>query len=148
MVRRALFFPIFMPEGGFIVQQVGGVSGLDGVTLIAADGLLTDNFMELPESEGVYMSGPDLRFGSNRNSITGKSADDFLAAYESAHGEAPSAAFWAHAYDATTMLLRAIDRVAVEVEGTLYIDRAALRDDVVEVELRWDHRCDHLRRVR
>ena len=127
---QALFFPIFMPEGGFIVQQVGGVSGLDGVTLIAADGLLTDNFMELPESEGVYMSGPDLRFGSNRNSITGKSADDFLAAYEAAYGEVPSAAFWAHAYDATTMLLRAIDRVAVEVEGTLYIDRAALRDEL------------------
>ena len=127
---QALFFPIFMPEGGFIVQQVGGVSGLDGVTLIAADGLLTDNFMELPESEGVFMSGPDLRFGSNRNSITGKSADDFLAAYQAAYGEAPSAAFWAHAYDATTMLLRAIDRVAVEVEGTLYIDRAALRDEL------------------
>jgi branched-chain amino acid transport system substrate-binding protein len=127
---QALFFPIFMPEGGFIVQQVGGVAGLDGVTLIAADGLLTDNFMELPESEGVYMSGPDLRFGSNRNSITGKSADDFLAAYEAAYGEAPSAAFWAHAYDAATMLLRAIDRVAVEVEGTLYIDRAALREEL------------------
>ena len=127
---QALFFPIFMPEGGFIVQQVGGVSGLDGVTLIAADGLLTDNFMELPESEGVFMSGPDLRFGSNRNSITGKSADDFLAAYEAAYGEVPSAAFWAHAYDATTMLLRAIDRVAVEVEGTLYVDRQALRDEL------------------
>ncbi len=28
------------------------------------------------------------------------------------------------------MLLRAIDRVAVEVEGTLYIDRAALRDEL------------------
>ncbi|WP_420613065.1 branched-chain amino acid ABC transporter substrate-binding protein [Candidatus Spongiisocius sp.] len=127
---QVLFFPIFMPEGGFIVQQVGGVAGLDGVTLIAADGLLTDNFMELPESEGVYMSGPDLRFGSNRNSITGKTADDFLAAYQAAYGEAPSAAFWAHAYDATTMLLRAIDRVAVEVEGTLHIDRASLRDEL------------------
>ena len=127
---QAVFFPIFMPEGGFIVQQVGGVSGLDGVALIAADGLLTDNFMELPESEGVYMSGPDLRFGSNRNSITGKSADDFLAAYEAAYGEAPSAAFWAHAYDATSMLLRAIDRVAVEVEGTLFIDRQSLRDEL------------------
>ena len=42
----------------------------------------------------------------------------------------PSAAFWAHAYDATTMLLRAIDRVSVEVEGTLYIDRHALRDEL------------------
>ncbi len=127
---QALFFPIFMPEGGFIVQQVGGVSGLEDVALIAADGLLADNFMELPESEGVYMSGPDLRFGSNRNSITGVSADDFLAAYEAAYGEAPSAAFWAHAYDATTMLLQAINRVAVEVEGTVYIDRALLRDEL------------------
>jgi branched-chain amino acid transport system substrate-binding protein len=127
---QALFFPIFMPEGGFIIQQVGGVVGLDSVTLVTADGLLTDNFMELPESEGVYVSGPDLRFGSNRNSITGKSADEFLAAYESVYGEAPSAAFWAHAYDATTMLLRAIDRVAVEAEGMLYIDRASLRDEL------------------
>ena len=127
---QAVFFPIFMPEGGFIVQQVGGVSGLDGVTLIAADGLLTDNFMELPESEGVYMSGPDLRFGSNRNSITDKTADDFLAAYYAAYGEAPSAAFWAHAYDATTMLLQAIDRVAVEGDDTVYIGRQALRDEL------------------
>ena len=127
---RAVFFPIFMPEGGFIVQQAGSVAGLDAVALVTADGLLTDNFMELPESEGVYIAAPDLRFGSNRNSITGKSADDFLEAYESAYGEAPSSAFWAHAYDATTMLLRAIDRVAVEVEGTLYIDRQALRDEL------------------
>ncbi len=129
---QAVFFPIFMPEGGFIVQQVGGVSGLDDVTLIAADGLLTDNFMELPESEGVYMSGPDLRFGSNRNSITEKTADDFLAAYEAAYGEAPSAAFWAHAYDATTMLLQAIDRVAVEGDDTVYIGRQALRDELAQ----------------
>jgi branched-chain amino acid transport system substrate-binding protein len=127
---EAVFFPIFMPEGGFIVQQVGGVSGLEGVKLVAADGLLTDNFMELPESEGVYMSGPDLRFGSNRNSITGKSSDDFLAAYQAAYGEAPSAAFWAHAYDAATMLLKAIDQVAVELDGTLFIDRQALRDEL------------------
>ena len=127
---QAVFFPIFMPEGGFIVQQAGGVSGLEGVTLIAADGLLTDNFMELPESEGVYMSGPDLRYGSNRNSITGKTAGDFLAAYEDEYGEAPSASFWAHSYDAATMLLRAVDRVAVESGGTLYIDRARLRDEL------------------
>ena len=127
---QAVFFPIFMPEGGFIVQQAGSVSGLEGVTLIAADGLLTDNFMELPEAEGVYLSGPDLRYGANRNSITGMTADDFLAAYEAAHGEAPSAAFWAHSYDAATMLLRAVDRVAVESGGVLYIDRARLRDEL------------------
>ena len=127
---QAVFLPVFMPEAGFIAQQIGGVSGLERVTLVGAAPLLADNFMELPESEGVFLSGPDLRYGSNRNSITGASADGFLAAYEAAYGEAPSTGFWAHAYDATIMLLLAIDRVAVEVEGTLYIDRQALREEL------------------
>ena len=127
---QTVFFPIFMPEGGFIVQQVGGVSGLEDVKLIVSAALLVDNFMELPESEGVYISGPDLRFGSNRNSITGRTADGLLAAYVTAYGEEPSAAYWGHAYDATTMLLQAIDRVAVELDGTLYIDRQQLRDEL------------------
>ena len=126
---EALFFPLFKPGDSHIVQQVGSVSGLEGLTLVTADGL-TDDLMRLPEAEGVYISGPDLRFGSNRNSITGKTVDDFLAAYEAAYGEAPSVGYWSYAYDATTMLLRAIDQVAVEVEGTLFIDRQALRDEL------------------
>jgi len=127
---QAVFLPIFMPEGGFIAQQIGGVSGLERVTLVGAAPLLVDDFMELPESEGAFLSGPDLRYGSNRNSITGASADDFLAAYEAAYGEEPSTGFWAHAYDATIMLLRAIDRVAIDVEGTLHVDRQALREEL------------------
>ncbi len=126
-----IFFPIFMPEGGFIVQQIGGVPGLENTILMAADGLITDNFMELPESEGVYMSGPDLRFGENK-SVTGVSADDFLAVYDDRFGEAPSAAFWAHSYDATALLLTAIADVAEEVGGKTYIDRQALRDRIAE----------------
>lgn len=127
-----LFFPIFMPEGGFIAQQVAGVPGLENVQLMSADALLTDNFMELPESEGMYFSGPDLQYGSNKSS-TGKSADDFLAAYSAEYGEEPSAAFWAHAYDATVLLLTAIDNVAVESGGSLFIDRQALRDELNKV---------------
>ena len=123
-----IFFPIFMPEGGFIAQQVRGVSGLEDTILVAADGMLVDNFLELPESEGVYMSGPDLRYGDNQSEI-GTNADDFLAAYDTAYGEPPSAVFWAHSYDATVLLLTAISEVAVEgADGTLYIDRQAVRD--------------------
>ena len=124
---QALFFPIFPPEGGYIAGQVGSVSGMEDVVLAGAGGLLVDNHLELPESEGMYFSGPDLRYGSNRNEITGKSADEFLAQYQSEYGEAPSAAFWAHAYDATTMLLAAIDVASVAEGETLLIDRAALR---------------------
>ncbi len=127
---EALFFPLFMPEGWFVVQQVASVAGLGGVTLIVSAALLADNFMEMPESEGVYISGPDLRFGANRNRITGRTAEGLLAEYVSVYGEAPSAGYWGHAYDATTLLLRAIEEVAVEIEGTLYIDRQALRDEL------------------
>jgi len=126
-----LFFPIFMPEAGFIVQQIGGIEGLgDAVILASADGTIAPNFMELPEAEGVYHSGPDLRYGENGNSHTGQTADGFLADYEAAYGEGPTAPFWAHSYDATTMLLTAIAAVAVDVDGTLYIDRADLRAEL------------------
>ncbi len=124
-----LFFPIFPPEGNFIAEQIGGIPGLENVTLIAADGLLVDNFMEIPAAKGVYHSGPDLRFGANKSS-TGVDAEAFLAAYQAAYGEAPSAPFWAHSYDATVMLLTAIEKVAVVQGDALFIDRQALRDEL------------------
>ncbi|HEY6629010.1 MAG TPA: branched-chain amino acid ABC transporter substrate-binding protein [Acidimicrobiia bacterium] len=131
---EAIFFPIFPPEGNFIVQQIAGVSGLEDVLLMAADGLLVDNFMELPESADMYFSGPDQRYGANANGVTGKSADEVLAAYNETFGEAPTAAFWAHAYDATVMLLDAINTVAVDDgSGNLTIDRQALRDQLNSV---------------
>jgi branched-chain amino acid transport system substrate-binding protein len=125
---EALFFPIFPPAGNFIAQQSKTIAGFDTIQLIGADGLLVDNFMELAESEGMYFSGPNLDYGSNASEI-GTTAADFLAAYDAAYGEAPSAAFWAHSYDATVLLLSAIDAVAVELDdGSLFIDRQALRD--------------------
>lgn len=125
---EVVFFPIFMPEGGFIVQQIGDIAGLEDVVLVGADGLLVNNFMELAESEGMYFSGPNLDYGAN-TSETGQNAEGFLAAYDAAYGEAPSAPFWAHSYDATVLLLNAIDQVSVvQSDGSLFIDRQALRD--------------------
>ncbi len=97
---------------------------------MGADGLLVDGFLALPESEGMYFSGPDQRYGTNANGVTGKSADEVLATYTETFGEAPTAAFWAHSYDATVMLLDAINTVAVDNGGELTIDRQALRDQL------------------
>ncbi len=126
---EALFFPIFQPAGDFIAEQVRGVPGLEDAVLLAADGLLVSNFLELPSTADMYFSGPDLRFGENMNESTGKSATDFLATYEERYGEKPSAAFWAHGYDATTLLLEAIKAASsVDPEGTLTVDRQGIRD--------------------
>jgi len=128
--KEILFFPIFQPEGDFIVQQVSDVGGLEDTILMAADGLMVSNFMEIPETEGMYFSGPDLRYGGNRNQrILGSSADSFITGYVMVYGEKPSAAFWAHAYDATTLLLDAIEAASYEEDdGTLVIDRAGVRE--------------------
>ncbi|SVC11692.1 uncharacterized protein METZ01_LOCUS264546, partial [marine metagenome] len=123
-----LFFPIFQPEGDFIVQQASDVAGLEGVTLMAADGLMVSNFMEIPETAGMYFSGPDLRYGNNANQTSGWRANDVLTLYPGIWGEAPSAAFWAHSYDATTLLLEAIEAASYVDDGTLVIDRAGVRE--------------------
>ncbi|NCG23702.1 MAG: ABC transporter substrate-binding protein [Actinobacteria bacterium] len=125
---QALFFPIFQPAGDFVADQAKGVAGLENVQLLAADGLLNSDYLALSQSEGMYFSGPDVRFGQNMNESTGKTAAEVLEDYEANHGEAPSAPFWGHSYDATAMLLDAIkNSSSVNDAGQLVIDKAAVR---------------------
>ena len=131
---EALFFPIFQPAGDFVADQAPGVSGLENTVLLAADGLLNTNYLALPQTAGMYFSGPDSRFGENVNQSTGKTAQDFLAAYEERYGEAPAAPFWAHGYDATTLLLDAIAAASYLDGDTLVVDRQGIRDHLNSVE--------------
>lgn len=125
----AVFFPIFMPEGGFIAQQIGDVEGLGDALLLSADGTLTANFLELPETVGIFHSGPNVSFEGTANQVTGVDRESFLSTYEEEYGEQPAAAFWAHSYDATTMLLEAIANVGViDADGNMVIDRQGIRD--------------------
>lgn len=125
---EAIYFPIFQPEGDFILQQVGGVAGLEDVIMYGADGLITPDLFSLAEAAGAYFSGPDLGFEGNAG-FTGESYTNLVARYEAAYGEPPQAAFHAHTYDATMMLLNAIAEVAVQgPDGELWVDRQELRD--------------------
>lgn len=126
---EAIFFPLFVPATTAIVQQIAGVAGLEDVVLMGADAGLTDDVLVLPESAGMYFSGPDLRFGDSA-SETGTNAETFLAAYAAEYGEDPTAPFWGHAYDATVMLLSAIETVGVVDGDVLHIDRALLRNEL------------------
>ena len=128
-----LFFPLFQEEGAHIVRQVRRTAGLEGVTLIGGAALLVSEFLAIPESEGVYLPGPDLRFAGNVNEVTGKSGAALVADYRARYGEAPTSAYLAHAYDAATLLLRAIEEVAVGDDETLDIDRAKLREALTGV---------------
>ena len=121
---EGLFFPVFPGEAAHIARQAGEVEGLDELVLIGNDSLL----LAAPEVVGFYVVAPELRFGGNVNEATGKSGEQVAADYAARYGEAPTTATFVHAYDATTLLLRAIEAVAVADGETLYIDRARLRE--------------------
>ena len=130
----ALFLPLFQPAGDFIADQAPRVPGLEDTVLVAADSLLTSDYLALPQTAGMYFSGPDTRFGENRNQSTGKTAGDFLAAYEAEYGEPPASTFWAYGYDATTLLLEAIAAASYLDGDTLVVDRQGVRDFLDGVE--------------
>ena len=121
-----IFLPLFAAEGYHLVSQAKAFDGLEEVTLIAGSATSTQEFLGQPESEGVYLSGHDSHFGSNVNQVTGKDVSALSAEYQAA----TDANFFFHAYDATTLLLSAIESVAVEVGGKLHIDRVALREEI------------------
>ena len=118
-----VFLPIFPPEGDFIVLQAREIEGLETITLMSADGLLTTTFIESVGADGVGMCfvGPASPVGS--------AYDAFVSNYEAKYGEAPTTPYHAYAYDAANIVLDAIETVAVQEEdGTLHIGRQALRE--------------------
>lgn len=131
----AIFFPLFFEEGSAFAEQAQTFEGLEETVLISAAALLVSAFLETPQSEGMYFAGPEAGFGSNVNEVTGRSGEQVLAAYEARAGGFPESPYWAHTYDATTILLSAIESVAVEEGGRLFIDREALREKVGETAM-------------
>ncbi len=121
-----IYYPIFVAEGGFVTSQVGEVSGLEGVKLMASDGLFSPDFIDAAgdAAVGMYLSSPDF-------SAFAGGYEDFLAKHEERYGEDPLSVFHANAYDASTLILNAVEQVAVEQDdGTLLIPRQALRDAI------------------
>ena len=129
----ALFFPLTADTAAAFIEALR-LSGLfDDTVLVAGDGVLHDSFMALDPSRGVFISGPDLDFGNNTNQATGVNALQAADRFTIKAGTPPNRAFWAHAYDATTLLLDAVT-AASRLEGReLVIDRAGIRQHLDQV---------------
>ena len=120
----AIYYPIFIAAGGHITRQAKEVAGLEKTVLISADGTFSPDFIKAAgeAAVGMYHSSPDF-------SAFGAGYKAFLDKHQKKYGEKPIAPFHAHAYDATMMVLAAIEKVAKkDPDGTLYIGRKALRD--------------------
>jgi branched-chain amino acid transport system substrate-binding protein len=120
---EAIYFPIFEPESHFFTNQAREILGAD-VVLMGADASFSDTFPEATgeAAVGKFLSGPY---------VAGEAYDAFLVRWEEVIGGVPPSAFHAHAYDATNILLDAIEAVAVDLgDGSISIGRQALRDAI------------------
>ena len=123
-----LYFPIFVAEGALVTQQAKETAGLEDTVLAGADGYFTPDWLDAAgaAAEGHYLSGPDLAFSGDFYEST------FLPAYQEISGEdAPISVFHAHAFDAYNMIADAIEAVAIDEDGTTYIPRTALKDELL-----------------
>jgi branched-chain amino acid transport system substrate-binding protein len=119
-----IYFPIFLPEGAFLIDQAKTTPGLEKTKLMGADGLYSPDVMKSAAAavEGFMVSSP---------LVQGAAYDAFVAKYVAKFGEQPINIFHAHAYDGFNIVKAAIEKVAVqESDGTLYIPRQGLRDAV------------------
>jgi branched-chain amino acid transport system substrate-binding protein len=125
-----LYFPIFEPESNFIAAQAASIPGLEDTILMSADGSYSPTFAENTGDAalGMYFSGPYIP-------ATNEAYVEFLAMWEEEIGGVPPSGFHAHAFDATNMLLDAIEAVAVVGDdGSLSVGRQALRDYMDAIE--------------
>lgn len=121
-----VYFPVFVAAGGFIVNQIRDVSGLEDVKIAGSDGIFTADFLKAggENTVGMYLSSPD--FGAFPGGYP-----EFIEKHNAKYGGAPLSVFHAHAYDATNILFAALKQVAVvEADGTIYVPRQALRDAI------------------
>ena len=123
---QAVFIPVFFALGQAVVEAAHHHEGATDIPLVLQT--LNPAFRGHAESAGVYFTNPDRNFDAHVNDHTGRNGHQVKEEYVEAYGDPFDNRFWPGGYDAATMLLAAIDEVAVERGGSLWIDRQALRD--------------------
>ena len=123
-----IFVPLFEPESNFFAAQMQYIAGLDDTIIIGGAASFSSNFPENTGDAaiGIYVSGP---------LVSGDAYEKLLAKWVDEYGSDPPSGYHAHSYDATNLLLNALEAVAVVNEdGSLTIGRQALRDAVAATE--------------
>ena len=122
-----LYFPLFPPESEFVAAQLVNTPGLEEVAAIASDSSLVADFPLNVGSAatGIYMTGPFSQ---------GEAYREFMSKWEEEIGGRPPSGFHSHAWDATNLLLDAIERVGqIMPDGSVVIGRGALRAAIADV---------------
>lgn len=120
---QLLFFPLFQPEGNYMLFQARKMRIFDKIQLMSDGALIEASFIkEVGEAgRGMYFVGPTRPVG-----VT---VEQLSLTYEVKFKQKPTVSYYLSGYDASKLLFNAIEQVAIrDQKGTLHIGRQALRD--------------------
>jgi len=118
-----LFFPLYEPEGNYLVLQAAEMEAFERIALITAEGLYLETFFEAVGQAAVGL------FGTLPAAPQSPEYEAYLARYEARYPEPSFPMYAATTYDAANLVFDAIEAVAVQdQDGTLHVGRQALRD--------------------
>lgn len=124
-----VYFAGFYAEATPFIKQLRA-SNKD-VKFLAGDGVKNDEFIKGAgaDAEGAYLSLPSPV-------LTGPAYDAFGTAYEKATGAKRDASpFVAESYDAATIIINALNKVATDSGGTLSVDLKKLNEEIRKTTL-------------
>ncbi len=122
IVPDILYLALLEPEARLLLNDLADFDTIDDISLIGTDSLLLPGFMMQEETAvpNLYISGP---------AVSGAAYNQFLELWQFKYSDTPTSFYHAHAYDATNLLLDAIETSAqVGTNNRLLIGRQALRD--------------------
>jgi branched-chain amino acid transport system substrate-binding protein len=106
-----------------------GRTRLANVTRLVTSQAATEDFLGHESSIGHLLAGPSFDDLELVSSVTGMSGSQTRERIAALSGDRAPAGWWAHAYDAATLVLKAIeDASLIDADGTLVISRAELRE--------------------
>jgi branched-chain amino acid transport system substrate-binding protein len=119
---QLLFFPLFQPEGNYLLLKARKTPGFENIVLMSDGALIENSFIEDVQlyAQGMYFVGPAAPSGPR--------VDMLAEAYGDMFKEKPATNYYLIAYDAADLLLTTLSKVAVpQPDGSLSIGRQALR---------------------
>jgi len=120
-----IYYGGYDADAAVLVTQMAAV-GLEDALFFGCDGTYGVNYLDLTgeAAEGTFSTYVPIP--------ESEAFDQFMADYEAAYGEEQGklSPFSPHSYDATSILINAIEVIAVESGDNLIIPRKALADEV------------------
>ncbi len=124
-----LFFPLFQPEGNYILLKARELPGFKKITLMSDGALINSSFLTEVGDKGLglYFVGPAPPVG--------RGVDVLEQKYKAKFNTPPSVSYYLSAYDAANLLMNAIEKVgAVDADGSMHIGRQDLRNALYAIE--------------